>query len=323
MTNNQIKYMIEVAETGSVNQAARNLYISQSALSNAIMSGEQEFGRKIFNRSSRGMTLTPFGKLFIAYITPIHQQLTQLYAMRNPAAAGSSTPTLNIISNGFYYISDIVAAIGRRNASQGLRISLQEEYGGNVTDALLNGSAELGVVRLWNCYRERNLETFANMKLLYHPVTELQVGVDVSWHSPLYKTEEEDIDPEALAPYPHIMHESLDFGPYADIPACGQHPVCGRFQSRHVRAAGRHRRIHSQLQKVFRQRPLPSRHPGPPVAVHPAAGLHHPLRNRLAGPGKPCALPRGPGICPHAERLSGTGYNSMRLPAFDFSCNGF
>ena len=58
MTNNQIKYMIEVAETGSVNQAARNLYISQSALSNAIMSVEQEFGRKIFNRSSRGMMLT-------------------------------------------------------------------------------------------------------------------------------------------------------------------------------------------------------------------------------------------------------------------------
>ena len=97
MTNNQIKYMIEVAETGSVNQAARNLYISQSALSNAIMSVEQEFGRKIFNRSSRGMTLTPFGKLFIAYITPIHQQLTQLYAMRNPAAAGS-LPRRSILS---------------------------------------------------------------------------------------------------------------------------------------------------------------------------------------------------------------------------------
>lgn len=217
MTNNQIKYMIEVAETGSVNRAARNLYISQSALSNAIMSVEQEFGRRIFNRSSRGMTLTPFGKLFIAYITPIYQQLTQLYAMRNPNGINGSALTLNIISNGFYYISDIVAAIGRRNTSRGLRISLQEEYGGNVTDALLNGSADLGVVRVWNCYRERNLETFANMKLLYHPVTELQVGVDVSWHNPLYKTQEEDIAPEKLAPYPHIMHESLDFGPYADV----------------------------------------------------------------------------------------------------------
>ena len=98
MTNNQIKYMIEVAQTGSVNQAARNLFISQSALSNAIMSVEQEFGRKIFNRSSHGMTLTAFGKLFIAYITPIHQQLTQLYAMRS-SSAGGNTPSLSIISN--------------------------------------------------------------------------------------------------------------------------------------------------------------------------------------------------------------------------------
>ena len=144
MTNNQIKYMIEVAQTGSVNQAARNLFISQSALSNAIMSVEQEFGRKIFNRSSHGMTLTAFGKLFIAYITPIHQQLTQLYAMRS-SSAGGNTPSLSIISNGFYYISDIVAAMGQSHQASGLRISLQEDYGGNVSDVIANGMADLGV----------------------------------------------------------------------------------------------------------------------------------------------------------------------------------
>ena len=165
MTNNQIKYMIEVAQTGSVNQAARNLFISQSALSNAIMSVEQEFGRKIFNRSSHGMTLTAFGKLFIAYITPIHQQLTQLYAMRS-SSAGGNTPSLSIISNGFYYISDIVAAMGQSHQASGLRISLQEDYGGNVSDVIANGMADLGVVRLWNCYRERNLESFAGAKLI-------------------------------------------------------------------------------------------------------------------------------------------------------------
>ena len=216
MTNNQIKYMIEVAQTGSVNQAARNLFISQSALSNAIMSVEQEFGRKIFNRSSHGMTLTAFGKLFIAYITPIHQQLTQLYAMRS-SAAGGSTPSLSIISNGFYYISDIVAAMGRQYGASGLRISLQEDYGGNVTDVIASGMADLGVVRLWSCYRERNLESFAGAKLIYHPVAELQVGVDVSRRSPLYELAGDDIAPEELADYPQIMHESLDFGPYADI----------------------------------------------------------------------------------------------------------
>ena len=216
MTNNQIKYMIEVAQTGSVNQAARNLFISQSALSNAIMSVEQEFGRKIFNRSSHGMTLTAFGKLFIAYITPIHQQLTQLYAMRS-SSAGGNTPSLSIISNGFYYISDIVAAMGQSHQASGLRISLQEDYGGNVSDVIANGMADQGVVRLWNCYRERNLESFAGAKLIYHPVAELQVGVDVSRRSPLYESAGEDISPEELAGYPQIMHESLDFGPYADI----------------------------------------------------------------------------------------------------------
>ena len=36
MTNNQIHYMVEIAKAGSVNQAARNLFISQSSLSGAI-----------------------------------------------------------------------------------------------------------------------------------------------------------------------------------------------------------------------------------------------------------------------------------------------
>lgn len=216
MTNNQIKYMIEVARTGSVNQAARNLFISQSALSNAIMSVEQEFGRKIFNRSSRGVTLTPFGKLFIAYITPIHQQLSQLYAMRN-TDSGGNVPTLNVISNGFYYISDIVAALGRRHASGGLRVSIQEEYGGNMLDAIANRTADLGVVRLWSCYRESSLEHYSNMKMLYHPICELQVGVDISERNPLYREAGEDIAPEQLEGFPQILHESLDCGPCADI----------------------------------------------------------------------------------------------------------
>ena len=86
-----------------------------------------------------------------------------------------------------------------------------------MSDVIANGMADLGVVRLWNCYRERNLESFAGAKLIYHPVAELQVGVDVSRRSPLYESAGEDISPEELAGYPQIMHESLDFGPYADI----------------------------------------------------------------------------------------------------------
>ena len=216
MTNNQIQYMIEVARTGSVNQAARNLFISQSALSNAIRSVEQEFGRKIFHRSSRGVTLTPFGKLFIAYITPISHQLEQLYAMRN-TDVNSQIPSLSIISNGFYYITDLLAALGERYSSNGLRVFLQEEYSGNFLEPICNRAVDLGIVRIWSCYRSYNLEEFSNKKLVYHPICELQIGVDLGEKNPLYNHPEPSIAPEMLAGYPQILHESLDHGPYSDI----------------------------------------------------------------------------------------------------------
>ena len=216
MTNNQIQYMIEVARTGSVNQAARNLFISQSALSNAIRSVEQEFGRKIFHRSSRGVTLTPFGKLFIAYITPISHQLEQLYAMRN-TDVNSQLPSLSIISNCFYYITDLLAALGERYSSNGLRVFLQEEYSGNFLEPICNRAVDLGIVRIWSCYRSYNLEEFSNKKLVYHPICELQIGVDLGEKNPLYNHPEPSIAPEMLAGYPQILHESLDHGPYSDI----------------------------------------------------------------------------------------------------------
>ena len=216
MTNNQIQYMIEVARTGSVNQAARNLFISQSALSNTIRSVEQEFGRKIFHRSSRGVTLTPFGKLFIAYITPISHQLEQLYAMRN-TDVNSQIPSLSIISNGFYYITDLLAALGERYSSNGLRVFLQEEYSGNFLEPICNRAVDLGIVRIWSCYRSYNLEEFSNKKLVYHPICELQIGVDLGEKNPLYNHPEPSIAPEMLAGYPQILHESLDHGPYSDI----------------------------------------------------------------------------------------------------------
>lgn len=153
MTNNQIHYMVEIAKAGSVNQAARNLFISQSSLSGAIQSVEAEFGRKIFARSVKGMALTPFGRQFIAYITPIDRQLQQLYSMRMTAV--SAQESLSVISNGFYYLSDIVTSMGQRRKDSGLHVFLREEYSGNVADAVMNGEADIAVVRIWSCYRDQ------------------------------------------------------------------------------------------------------------------------------------------------------------------------
>lgn len=48
MTLTQFKYVLEIAKAGSVNQAANNLFVSQSVLSNSIKALENELGQKVF-----------------------------------------------------------------------------------------------------------------------------------------------------------------------------------------------------------------------------------------------------------------------------------
>lgn len=61
LTLQQLRYITEVVECGSINAASQNLYVSQPALSTAIKDAEQELGIEIFNRSNRGITLTQEG----------------------------------------------------------------------------------------------------------------------------------------------------------------------------------------------------------------------------------------------------------------------
>ncbi len=61
----QIEYLIEVANEGNITKAAKKLYISQSALSQMIISIEKEIGATLFNRDSNPLTLTWAGEQYL------------------------------------------------------------------------------------------------------------------------------------------------------------------------------------------------------------------------------------------------------------------
>ena len=83
MTFEQFKYVIEISNTGSINQAANNLFLSQAALSTSIKNLEDELGTPIFLRNNRGAQLTSFGREFVSYIRPICSQIAQLERVRS------------------------------------------------------------------------------------------------------------------------------------------------------------------------------------------------------------------------------------------------
>ena len=78
MNQNLSSYRIfyTVANTGNISKAAKELYISQSAISKSIQKLEESVGCKLFSRSSRGVVLTDEGKLLYEHVSEAFETLT-------------------------------------------------------------------------------------------------------------------------------------------------------------------------------------------------------------------------------------------------------
>lgn len=74
MTLQQLKYAIAVADSGSMNEAAKRLFISQPSLSGMIKELEEEVDMQIFLRSNRGILITPEGEEFLGYARQVVEQ---------------------------------------------------------------------------------------------------------------------------------------------------------------------------------------------------------------------------------------------------------
>lgn len=67
MTISQLKYVLAIAGSSSIREAAGKLFISQPALSAAIRELEEELGIKLFKRTNKGITLSEPGREFLTY----------------------------------------------------------------------------------------------------------------------------------------------------------------------------------------------------------------------------------------------------------------
>ncbi|HKM05157.1 MAG TPA: LysR family transcriptional regulator [Lachnospiraceae bacterium] len=74
MTLQQLKYVIVVAEKGTISAASKFLFISQPSLSNAIRELEKEIQINIFNRTNKGIVISNEGAEFIGYARQVVEQ---------------------------------------------------------------------------------------------------------------------------------------------------------------------------------------------------------------------------------------------------------
>lgn len=93
-----LKYAVEVAETGSINKASEKLYVSQPNLSRAIKELEASLGVTIFDRSAKGMVLTPDGE--VLFVTPARYSVRSTLSKKCSARVRPRRKILDIRAEG-------------------------------------------------------------------------------------------------------------------------------------------------------------------------------------------------------------------------------
>ena len=94
MNITELRYLVAIMKWGSVSAAAKQLYAAQPNVSKALKNLEEEYGLRIFERSSTGMIPTEQGKRFIRQAQRVLQQVDELKqeAHQQRRAAGGADP---------------------------------------------------------------------------------------------------------------------------------------------------------------------------------------------------------------------------------------
>lgn len=216
MTFEQFKYVLEIAKTGSMNQAANNLFASQAALSLAVKSLEQEVGEEIFLRTNRGMQLTSFGRNFVSYITPICKQMAQLEQTCRKEKDGEHM-SLSVSSNGYRFVALVCAKLYERYKSLGIHIHHLDGIGDSTIDYVARQQVDVGIVRIWDCYKTLYNHQFAAKQLEFFPLAKVHITIMVGRGSPLFQLGQDSISAGQLKDYPLVVPDYLYTGPYSDI----------------------------------------------------------------------------------------------------------
>lgn len=200
----QLRYIIEVVECGSINAASQNLYVSQPTLSTAIKETERELGISIFNRTNRGITLTNEGVEFVGYARQILEQLDLLEARYSNVSAASKGH-LAISAQHYAFSVDAFIDLVEEYGEDEYDFALRETRTAEIIEDVKTYHSDLGILYISDFNSKVMNKTIADANLTFTPLFEAKPHVFVGTNHPL--ASKESINPEDLADYPRYSFE--------------------------------------------------------------------------------------------------------------------
>ncbi len=212
VTLQQLKYVIAVAETGSITEAAGKLFISQPSLSSALKEIEREVKITIFNRNRNGAALTDKGMEFVGYARQVIQQMDLLEAKylndeQEKQSFCVSTQHYTFTANAFV---ELVQRFGQNR----YEFILNETQTHQIIMDVKNRFCDIGILYLSDANREVLTKIFTDGDMEFHPILKTKPHVFLNSTHPL--AEKTRISLDELKEYPRLnfvqgAYESSNF----------------------------------------------------------------------------------------------------------------
>lgn len=210
MTLQQLKYILAIVNCGSISEAAKQLYISQPSLSNAVKEIEEEFGIEIFLRTSKGIALTSEGVEFLSYARQVVEQaelMEQRYLNKKPSRKLCSISTQHYA----FAVQAFVELLKSLDENE-YECTLRETRTHEIIEDVCHLRSEIGILYLSEFNRKVIYKLLRDHDLKFHPLFTAKPHVFISARHPLADREMLDLD--ELDDYPCLVFEQGEYNSF-------------------------------------------------------------------------------------------------------------
>ena len=207
MNTLHLKYALEVERSGSISQAAQNLFMAQPNLSKAIKDLEGELGYSIFKRTSSCVTVTERGNEFLFHARKMMEQVAEIEKLsKRPEIQNTHFKISN--PRGSYIASGVTAFVGDLHIQEGLDITINETNTLRTISNVADRGYNMGIIRYQVSDEAVFKSRLKNNKLSSETLWEFEYVLVMSKEHPLAKKER--IYAEDLQDYIKITHADIE-----------------------------------------------------------------------------------------------------------------
>ncbi|OOM75877.1 HTH-type transcriptional regulator CysB [Clostridium puniceum] len=210
MTLQQLKYIVTVADNGTISDAAKKLFISQPTITNAIKELEKEIQITIFNRTNKGIIVSNIGNEFLAYARQVLEQANLLE--EKFLNVKKQSPRFSVSTQHYSFAVNAFVDVIREFGGKQYDFTLRETQTYEIIEDVSRLKSEIGILYTSSKNEEVIRKFIKQNDLEFEELFVAKPHVFISSKHPLAKREE--IALEELEEYPYLSFEQGDYNSF-------------------------------------------------------------------------------------------------------------